>query len=331
MTVTTVFLNPDATLSLRGKPFWTHIFWALALVVPSLFGWIIYVISKENQTLRALGGSLALFSCFLALATSHYLISLTAKASNIISFPLTVQFFLRGAVVSVILAASLEGIGLHELRPKFVPLRDLPISLIVGVSEELSKFLALLFGVCFVPTDLPSALAFVGPQGLGASCSRCWSVLIESPHSLALAGLATGIGFMTTENIEYFLFIFSSLDAQSCLVTAALRVILNLHPLLTGLAATRLALLVFHPPHSSSATIGKLFRALWPSVLIHALFDFGFMFASDNPEDQHTDTVLIAVSLISIPYSALLLMSAYKSLRTPTTSTFPSPLQRVLV
>jgi RsiW-degrading membrane proteinase PrsW (M82 family) len=325
MTRATIFIAPDSVLSLRGRPEWTILFWIVGGVVPFCFGYAVYLYSIDNAPSRGFGGGIALASCFILL---HFVHSFLSKQSSTISLSLAVQFFLRGAFLSIFIAMVIEATGLSELHPKYVELRDLPIALIVGVSEEFAKFLSLLVGLCLVPSDLPPSLAYLGEQGC-PSCLRWWSVLVDTPLGLAMAGIATGIGFMTTENIEYFFLIFSSLDTQSCVFTALLRICFNLHPLLTGLAAARLATAVFPPPHTRTLTLGKLFRAIWPSVLLHALFDFGLMFASDNPDEQPTDTVLIITSIALIPVSGFLLVKTYRSLCKA--SSLSTPLQPVLV
>lgn len=313
-----VFLDSESIEALRGRPFWTKLYWSVSIIVSSLFGWALSVVLKD--TIPGIAGSMALLTCFVLLWVIHRLLS-KSTGPNFCTFSLLVQFFFRGAIVAVSIAMLLEVVGLSELKPKYAKLRDLPISLIVGFSEESGKFFSLLLGLCLVPTDLPAALARVGTSRRWSLCTRWWSVLIESPQSLVLAGIATGLGFMTTENIEYFSMIFSSLDTVSCIATALTRIFLNLHPLLTGLAAARLA----HFTLTSPITAEIIFKSIWPSVLLHALFDFGFMFASDNPDDATADTVVILLSLFLIPLSAFLLISEYKSY------SVRNPLQTVLV
>merc|ERR1719410_281232 len=83
-------------------------------------------------------------------------------------------------------------------------------------------------------------------------------VWVTSPRALALAGLASGFGFMALENVEYILAVVmrppqipegskededvgysEGVTVVVTMIIIAVRVLLNLHPWLAGLSALR--------------------------------------------------------------------------------------------
>ena len=308
MTVPVVVINDETVASVRGRPFWNYVFVAAAVLTSITFASSLQ--TATGDAARGFGGGIAIGVCFILARAVH--IYLGRNQSGFLSTSLAAQFFLRGAIMSIFLAMVIEIVGLSELRPKPVRWRDAPVALIVGFAEEISKLLAVTAGLVVVASRLPQDLVLVR-QELHSKCVRFWSVLVESPRALAAAGIAAGFGFMMSENIEYFFMVFILADAGSCAAMAAMRIFLNLHPMLTGLAAARLAKLIYTPQGVRTVSVGKVASALWPSVTLHALFDFGLMFATSNPEDQF-DTFFIVTSILIIPTSFGMLVSTYRSL-----------------
>ena len=317
-TLPVLLLNPEGVSNLRGRTCWTWVFSVIAIVISGLFGLVTGLVSKSPA--RGFGGALALMTCFLAFRVVHTFVSKRQEDGKPLSEALAIQFFLRGAVVSIVIAMVLEATELSALRPRKVEFKDIPIALIVGFAEEVAKLLAVLLGLCLVASDLPT-LVVPDPTRVCCMCLpigpcvRAWCVLVESPRALAMAGIAAGYGFMTSENMEYFLMIFTTADLPSCIATVVLRIALNLHPLLTGLAAARLARFVWSNGSTPrTVSIGKIARAIYPSVLIHALFDFGLMFTATNPTLVSLDSMFVLTSVSLIPTSIWMLVKTYRAL-----------------
>lgn len=308
MTVPVVVVSEEIVASVRGRPIWNYVFLAVAVLVSAAFASTLTSLAGDSVT--GIFGGLALITCFILARVVH--IFLGRGQASFLSTSLAAQFFLRGAVVSIFLAMVLEVVGMTELRPKAVPWKDLPIALLVGFSEEVAKMLSVIAGTVLIAASLPQDLVLLRPE-LNSQCLRTWTVLVESPRALAAAGIAVGFGFMMTENIEYFFMIFTLSSFGESLAAAGMRILLNLHPILTGLASSRLAKLVYASQGVRSISIGKVALALWPSIFLHALFDFGLMFASTNPEDKF-DTIFIITSILIIPTALGLLVATYRAL-----------------
>jgi len=197
------------------------------------------------------------------------------------------QYALRGATISAFIAMFLEIIGGAVLASSgFVEqglsLGNLLMMIIVGVSEEGGKLTAVLLGTWISAVALKQA---------APSCCVCTRLLIESPRALILAGFSAGFGFMIIENVEYVMAVastppthYSSDDQEDeganalmviSIFTICVRVLLNLHPWLTGWSAARLANLVFSEARDTAIpTFGELLWCIAPPAAAHAAFDF---------------------------------------------------------
>eukprot|EP00929_Paragymnodinium_shiwhaense_P007496 TRINITY_DN111418_c0_g1_i1.p1 TRINITY_DN111418_c0_g1~~TRINITY_DN111418_c0_g1_i1.p1 ORF type:complete len:595 (+),score=76.06 TRINITY_DN111418_c0_g1_i1:149-1933(+) len=210
---------------------------------------------------------------------------------------------LRGASVAILAAALLELATLTALPTDDLndglDVRNVLLMLSVGVSEELAKAFALLVGATFLSSHVVCITVEDVPQGVLACCGRCWRLLLESPHALMLGGLACGFGFMTMENGLYLIEVASSppvsfdpggtMTAEDHfimrslrLLTIAVRIVLNLHPWLTGISAARIARLVF-VANAAGAPEGRapadairmpaFCGALLPAMALHVCYD----------------------------------------------------------
>ncbi len=304
----------------RGKPLWVYIFRMFSLVIPGVFGYLVYSMSESDRSTRGIDAFMAMLLCSSVFWVSQSY--LTSHAQNeALSSSLSIQFFFRGASVSIFLAVMLESLGMVSNRPRFVTWKDLPIAVTVGFAEEVSKLLVVVLGTFLVPSNLPEALIL--NQSGDPSCMRCfplgscirlWTTLVDSPRALAMAGISVGFGFMFSENLEYFFLVFTSMDSSTRLITMGLRILLNLHPILTGLSATRLANSIWTSSQPKSISIGKLASCIWPSVVMHALFDFGLMFTATNPDLGEQDVMFIIASVSIIPIAMITLWKTYRRL-----------------
>lgn len=304
-------VSPDVLQSVRGKPYWNYIFVAVSVLVPILFGFVVKRLTGDPD--RGSSATISLILCFYVYRLVHTWLGW--NKIGFLSLSLGAQFFLRGAVISILMAMTLELMGMSYLKPRQVEWKDAPIALIVGFSEEVSKLFVLVTGLVVIPRDLPEQLV-LQPRADDrfTSCVRWWTTLVDSPKALAMAGIAAGFGFMTSENIEYFMLVFTSSDVEEAWPLVVFRVFLNLHPMLTGLAAARLAKELFLPGQIKNVTIGRLARAIAPSVVMHALFDFGLMFSATNPEETSLDEIFVGISIFLIPVNLIALILTYRSL-----------------
>jgi len=216
-----------------------------------------------------------------------------------ISTSLLVQFMLRGASLSIVVAIALEYSGQRFIRRvTMAQPRDTfwhgdkivkaLLMVVVGFSEEFAKLIAATCGTCLSKETLEET------SGGCWCCNRiCCRVLLESPKALALAGLAAGFGFMAVENVEYVMVsalkpvatpvgttteqILSEQDSKSgvAVITILVRVFFNIHPWLTGLSTVRLGQVAFDG-EPTTACLGPftLLWAVFPSALIHAVYDY---------------------------------------------------------
>jgi RsiW-degrading membrane proteinase PrsW (M82 family) len=207
------------------------------------------------------------------------------------------QFFFRGTTLAIVVAVVLEGglnallrdEGIEEGFEGFNMLTLLEMGF-VGFAEEFAKLFAVTCATCLTVSALSS-------RGSRSCCTGCFPVLlVESRRALALAGLASGFGLMTVENIEYLITaasqpprtlvegytkvqITGTLNDILTAITTFIRVVLNIHPWLTGLSALRLGRVVFSTDSSNtleSACVGPkdFLMAMAPSMIIHAAYDF---------------------------------------------------------
>lgn len=315
----TLVLKSDQVESVRGRPLWILIFRIFGLVVPALFGYLVYSVSDSDQLVRGMDAFMAMMLCCVVFWSLQKVLS--ARAPGECLHPaLAVQFFFRGASVSILLAVMLESFGMSTNRPRYAVWKDVPIAFTVGFAEEVSKLFVVVLGTFLIPSQLPESLVLNQDD---ATCMRCiptgfcvrsWTTLIESPRALAMAGMSVGFGFMFSENLEYFFLVFTTMDTTTRIITMVLRILLNLHPILTGLCAARLASILWTSSEPRSISIGKIAACIWPSVVMHAIFDFGLMFTSTNPDLDELDVIFIVVSLSTIPIAIITLLKTYKRL-----------------
>jgi len=213
-----------------------------------------------------------------------------------------IQFMLRGASLSVVVAVLLESCGSALLTARSNQLGALNkfsvggalMMLVVGFSEEFAKIIAATCGICLSVAALKDAHR-------GCCCCfnrQCCQLLIETPKALALAGVAAGFGFMIIENVEYVLSttLQPSMDPSGKnansedgspddmfgvstffnIAVITVRVLLNIHPWLTGVSALRIGHIAFEKGEPMSACLGPsdIIWAVMPSALIHAAYDF---------------------------------------------------------
>jgi RsiW-degrading membrane proteinase PrsW (M82 family) len=306
-----MMVSPDVLQSVRGRPYWNYVFMAVSVLVPMLFGFDIKKLTGDPD--RGSSATISLILCFYVYRLVHTWLGW--NKIGFLSLSLGVQFFLRGAVISILIAMILELMGISYLKPRQVEWKDAPIALIVGFSEEVSKLLVVVVGLVVIPRNLPEQLV-LQPRADDrfTTCVRWWTTLVDTPKALAMAGIAAGFGFMTSENIEYFTLVFTSSAIDEAWQLVVFRIFLNLHPMLTGLAAARLAKEVFQPGQIKNLTIGRLARAIAPSVLIHALFDFGLMFSATNPQETNLDEIFVGISIFLIPANLLAVVLTYRCL-----------------
>ena len=304
-----VFASPDTVSGIRGRPFWNIIFAVVSFLVPVWFGSKIARVTGDAD--RGSAATLTLFTCFALYRALHLILG--RSQIGFLSLSLGAQFFFRGAFLSVFLAMVMELVAMVFIGPSHAEWKDVPIALIVGFSEEVSKILLVLIGLVLTSNSLPAELVLTSQA---SSCIRWWTVLVESPRALAMAGIAAGFGFMTCENIEYLAVVFVSAPSLGgAIPMAAFRIFFNLHPLLTGLATSRLATEVFQGNQGiKMITPGRVTRAVLPSIVIHAAFDFGLMFAATNPDQESLDDAFITVSVVLIPVTVCLLVWTYRKL-----------------
>lgn len=211
-----------------------------------------------------------------------------------ISRALLAVFFLRGTGLSLVVALGLETLGLElveqitgqeHTQPDWddsaAPLLFAVVTLIVGCSEEFAKLAAVFYGVWI----LAPALRRSHEDGSMGCLSRQTCVLIESPKSMLLAGLAAGFGFMTIENAGYFVMVTSECDSKEAshevqalmrVVVILVRIFLNLHPWLAGYSASQSARLIFASPMREAPALqcAEILRCMGLSAIIHGVYDF---------------------------------------------------------
>jgi RsiW-degrading membrane proteinase PrsW (M82 family) len=209
-----------------------------------------------ERGLTAAGSFLACFGIFIWFASKWE------------AWPITFMFCLRGGTIAILIGVVLEIWAQSNLNPVGNVLFLPTMMLAVGLSEEAGKLAAVLFATAFTISDL--------------NPTRTCSTLVRNPRFLAFLGVCVGFGFMMTENIEYFALV--DLDDSSGdemqervgrILTALIRTLLNLHPVLTGLVTARLAKRLSTPGRIDHSThIGDWMHALWLPALIHGGFDF---------------------------------------------------------
>jgi len=237
------------------------------------------------------GVALSVFVAIFVLCSWRHLSSVRIRLD------LMTQFAFRGAALSSFTAGLLEVFGSMVVSATRMAITSNPqgqylmegfniwtviMMLLVGVSEEFAKYAAMVWGAWYKRDALRNRAA--------ARCSCVWPVLIESPHAMMLVGLSVGFGFMVIENAGYLLTVACIEDEENVdagdkpevdlalrimrLVTIIIRVLLNLHPYLSGIVAARFAtVLLKEPRENDTVTSTELAWILWPSALVHASYD----------------------------------------------------------
>jgi len=318
-------------LGVQGRPCWTYCCALFCIKATCLVFWLAYaLVSVENEEIRknphrnitsetdsrlqpgevqtvllrpidpgrsaylaSLGIMLSLMVAFMIMANR------IRGMAEIISNSLLIQFMLRGATFSILVAVSLEAIGQNFLNKRGLITQTAAthgrlfgialMMLVVGFSEEFAKLMAATCGTSLSQTRVSREKAREG------CCHKHFChVWVSSPRALALAGLACGFGFMALENVEYILAVvmrapsipegnkedkdFEYTEGVAFAVTMiiiAVRVLLNLHPWLAGLSALRVGRVAFQSePTTACLKTDVLIWACLPSALIHAAYDF---------------------------------------------------------
>ena len=134
----------------------------------------------------------------------------------------------------------------------------------IGGVEEFGKFLSLIW------------LSWSGKNPFRGKLlpAKVWP---QSKKGLMLAGFSVGVGYMVWENAGYFA-VFEAVDSMDpgvLLEMVLFRIFFNPHPYLTGIAAGRFAKTASDVPPSNGRrlTADVLLKVLWPSALLHALYN----------------------------------------------------------
>lgn len=204
-----------------------------------------------------------------------------------ISRGLLCYFAVRGALQSTIIALLIEifakVIIIVSLAPKNVLVyvgAHILLMCVVGLAEESSKAWAVMWGTWF-------RLSALEAEGAPDCCQRCWRSLLETPRALMLAGMSVGFGFATLENAGYLVSVALEpgiknesriVEQFARIVVIFFRTIMNLHPWLSGIAAGRMALVVFKQNrNTTSLSTGEFCWCIGPSALIHGVYDIAVM------------------------------------------------------
>jgi RsiW-degrading membrane proteinase PrsW (M82 family) len=201
--------------------------------------------------------------------------------------PIFAFFALRGASLGIVLTLIFE---LYAYTFS-LPVSSTPcfselffVMLLVGVKEETAKLFSVLLG------------SSLSPAGLSPHCCGSYH---PSARDLGLAGVAVGYGFMLLENVEYFIIVdlMSGEGARVARIgTGLIRSLFNLHPVLTGLVAARLARSVYSKEEDKRRShVADWVKGIWPSALIHGLFDFAAVAAEGVAADGVVGEELVLV------------------------------------
>lgn len=162
---------------------------------------------------------------------------------------------------------------------------------------------------------------YQGCFGLLHIFCRCRSV-IESGSALTLAGVCIGLGFMIVENLEYAAgeaVVKGTIGLPSTIWTVGLfRMICNLHWVLAGLSASRLADLLLIDPGGGSSSISwrvwpwLIANAVWPSVCFHAAWDFMVLALTwrwfSRPTVPRLALIIFVLATLGVYYVCLLFL-----------------------
>ena len=252
-----------------GKPWYRWVFLMSVCSITALIFFIVDKVAVDFEFERA--ATAALSFALSVLVFLRFVITQRVP-------PIAFQYCARGATLAVIVAVALEIWSQTSIQTTSGPYATAAIMFFVGFSEEGGKLLSLLVATSYETSRLQP--------------SRWCATLVRDPQLFAYLGVCVGFGFMLTENIEYFLLV----DLQdppevsngelrmARIVTALLRSFLNLHPVLSGLVAARLASRLVKRANDLHSHVGDWLHALWLPALIHGGFDFAAVSLQDSEE-----------------------------------------------
>jgi len=173
------------------------------------------------------------------------------------------RFACRGATLAVALAwlfeRFLERLILAASPQFFLFLAKTGLWSALGGVEELTKFMSLIWF-----------------SWSGAKFWRCKRPLAQQwPKGVMLAGFSVGVGFMVVENCTKFCLAFRLPPMENDDIVFRLfrliffRILLNPHPILTGIAAGRFTKF----SNAEKLTLETMWNVLWPSTLLHVLLN----------------------------------------------------------
>jgi len=310
-------LQPEDDLTqARGRAGWT-VFIAVSVVVLSLITFAStymvltttnsvniqsthhhFVIDADGVVVRAGNAGERAFEAGQGVAASVALMSVIIlyrrHAEQIqINCGLLSHFAVRGATIATTIASILELGGIlllnrvtgmqvrslltHPGKHGLASVVSVGLTMsMVAIAEELSKAIAVIFCLWYCAGALRLATPYCG--------SKHCRTLIESPRAMMLAGLAAGCGFMTVENVGYLTSVSLIRDPGNHFILdkvmrwciMAVRVALNIHPWMTGICCGRIARATYGRD-TPSLSLKELAWALWPAVVVHAVFDFSLV------------------------------------------------------
>eukprot|EP00928_Gymnodinium_smaydae_P084136 TRINITY_DN6738_c0_g2_i2.p1 TRINITY_DN6738_c0_g2~~TRINITY_DN6738_c0_g2_i2.p1 ORF type:complete len:402 (+),score=75.06 TRINITY_DN6738_c0_g2_i2:138-1343(+) len=243
--------------------------------------------AAEGRALAAV--AVALLGFVLAAAILTGLQQLPRTRAQLLA-PGVVQFLLRGALLAAPAAVLAQRALGAVLSVPGVMWRSLCACVTAAVSEELAKLLVV---VLWTRTAAPSSASAAVTRRCSSDgacveaalgCADRYRSVVPSPRALALAGVAAGLGFMVAENLEYVAGEAVALGHLGqpiifCTV-GAMRMLCNLHWILVGLSASRLAPTMFARAPAALHSLGwidwflAIAAASWPSMCLHATWDF---------------------------------------------------------
>eukprot|EP00397_Hematodinium_sp_SG-2012_P038414 GEMP01041783.1.p1 GENE.GEMP01041783.1~~GEMP01041783.1.p1 ORF type:complete len:403 (+),score=73.04 GEMP01041783.1:66-1274(+) len=268
-------------------------------------------ITTSEEVVKRL--NLALVSQGASFLTAICVLSLWKCCSRIpVTWSMLCYYVLRGATVGAIVAIYLESWGL-SIKLGGSPLAKSNVlfvmcsMFVVGLAEETAKIIAMSFNLARQFEELEP------PDGCCQKC-KLFRVLVDNPKTLMIIGVATGYGFMITENFEYFFSNAVQPDTYgkyddphamalfgdfSRIYTAVTRNVLNPHPLFTGLAAGYMC--DFYYGADAIPVSGTLSHIEWAKILgistaLHGSFDF-FALTSGSWATTTTNYILMTMGL----------------------------------
>eukprot|EP00927_Polykrikos_kofoidii_P058309 TRINITY_DN5274_c0_g1_i1.p1 TRINITY_DN5274_c0_g1~~TRINITY_DN5274_c0_g1_i1.p1 ORF type:complete len:700 (-),score=105.80 TRINITY_DN5274_c0_g1_i1:90-2189(-) len=257
-----------------------------------------YIISNPGQRafLAGHGVTLSLFMAICLMASWRHHDKVQISVSHL------TKFAFRGGSLSLIIALALETAGSRALgaggmrEDGGLTLGTALLMACIGFSEEFAKIVSVTCGTC---------TSSIHHRTSTEECSTCWvRSLVDAPRGMALAGLASGFGFMTVENAGYVMAaammpptstvvsrwpqepeggrdVISTDEVSGASITfltamtVLVRVLLNIHPWLAGISAIRLSRLAFKPGNCvATLSAFDMFCIVFPSSIAHGAYDF---------------------------------------------------------